>query len=175
MTITFLGYMGSGKSTLGEFLSKKIGFHFVDLDNYIEDKETKSIKQLFFELGEPKFRKLEHECLKEIFSFDQNTILCLGGGTPVFYDNMNLINQKSFSIYLYLSPEQLAYRLLDEKDKRPLISHLKNIDDLKDFIKKHLFERNPYYMQAKYVLNAYQKSIEELSEEVINHLKLTNE
>src|SRR5690606_7293016 len=124
MKITLLGYMGSGKSTMGNQLATDLGFDFIDLDQYIESKENTNISGLFKNLGEIKFRKIEHERLKEVLNLPKNTVIALGGGTPVYYNNMDLINEHSHSVYLRLSPVQLFERLKNDKANRPLIHRI---------------------------------------------------
>ncbi|MCB9202626.1 MAG: AAA family ATPase [Flavobacteriales bacterium] len=162
MKITLLGYMGSGKSTIGRFLSKKLNYTFYDLDELIEQKEGQSIPSIFKEKGEVYFRKLENQILKDTLRSDSSFILALGGGTPVFYDSMDFINQYSESFYLSLTPKELSKRLYREKSKRPIISHL-NDEELEEFIAKHLFERNPYYSKAKYKVEVKEKEVPEVA------------
>lgn len=171
MKISILGYMGSGKSTIGKDLAFQLGLDFIDLDAFIETKESKSIIELFSSLGEIKFRKIEHEALSEILNSKKNIILAVGGGTPVYYNNMEIINNESTSIYLRLTPNELSNRLQKEKEKRPLISHIKN-EDLPEFVAKHLFERRNFYEQADIVIDVRDKSTTALVQEIIPHLPL---
>src|SRR5690606_29303751 len=111
MKISLIGYMGSGKSTVGKELSQLLAYKFIDLDTYLVSKYGKSIQELFKTEGEIKFRKYEHESLKEIIESEESFILALGGGTPAYYNNMDLINQNTHSIYLRLTPKELIERL----------------------------------------------------------------
>ena len=89
-------------------------------------------------------------------------VLSLGGGTPCYGDAMQLVNEATQNVFfLQLSFQELTQRLLPQKDKRPLISHLQD-DDLEDFIRKHLFDRNPFYMQAHNIINVSKKTIDEI-------------
>ena len=92
MKIVLLGYMASGKSTIGKDLSKNLEVPFIDLDDYIENKFEKSITNIFKEEGEIFFRLQEHEAIKEILENEDRFVLSLGGGTPCYANNMNLIN-----------------------------------------------------------------------------------
>lgn len=160
MEIVLLGYMGSGKSTIGRFVSDKMNATFIDLDTYIEEKENMSISQLFSTKGEIYFRKQEGIYLKEIIDTKSNYILALGGGTPCYGTNMQLIsNTKSF--YLKASIIFLAERLKKEKKKRPLIANL-NDEQLLEYIGKHLFERAPFYEESNYKVLVDNKPIEEI-------------
>ena len=171
MNIIFIGYMGSGKSTIAQKLSELIKLEYVDLDEYIQSKEGTSISELFKEKGEIYFRKIESHYLLEVLSL-KNTIISLGGGTPCYGNNMRNINASEGlkSIYLKASIPNLVERLFKEKEDRPLISHLKNKDDLTEFIGKHLFERSAYYSQADYTISVDKKNINEIVEELILEL-----
>ncbi|MFD2565501.1 shikimate kinase [Aquimarina rubra] len=168
MNIILLGYMGCGKSSIGRDLASKLKMECLDLDDYIEAQEKKSINQIFEEKGEIYFRKKENEYLKEVLETYSNTIISLGGGTPCFAGNLELIkdNKDAKSVYLKTSLQELVDRLFVEKDKRPLISHLNLEEDLKDFIRKHLFERSFYYNQAEYVISTDDKTVKEVVAEI---------
>jgi len=171
MIITLLGYMGSGKSTIGVYLATILEYDFIDLDNFIEEKEGVSVKEIFKAKGEIYFRKIENTCLKEIYASQNNVVLSLGGGTPCFSGNMELINsENSKSIYLKLLPKSLSDRLFLEKEHRPLISHLKTEDNLIEFIAIHLFERQSYYNQAAHVITADRFTVKEIVENIVKVL-----
>lgn len=171
MIISLIGYMGSGKSHISKLLSQKINFKLIDLDQQIILKHQKKISEIFAELGEIFFRKEEKSILEEILKLDDNIVLSLGGGTPVYYNNMELINQKSKSVFLQASVGTLAERLLRQKAKRPLIARLSD-EELPEFIAKHLFERNTFYSQANYTINTNNKSPEEIVDEIITTLDI---
>lgn len=164
--------MGSGKSTLGKELATVLDYNFLDLDGYISDKEHNSIPQLFKTKGEIYFRRKESEYLKEVVLSSDNIVLALGGGTPCYSNNMEFLigNSNVVTFYLKLSISQLAKRLFVEREQRPLISHLSSEDELLEFIGKHLFERSPYYSQAKFVINTDQKTPQQVLEDIRVHL-----
>jgi shikimate kinase len=171
MIVTLLGYMGAGKSTIGLQLSKSLSYEFIDLDKFIEKREGQTIQNIFKSKGEIYFRKMENSCLNEIYSLENNIILSIGGGTPCFYGNMELINSEySKSFYLKLLPKTLSNRLFFEKGKRPLISHLETQDNLLEFIAIHLFERQVFYNKADYVLSIDQKPVNEIVNLIIKKL-----
>ncbi len=160
--------MASGKSTLGKKLSEELGFSFTDLDKEIENSQNKSISQIFLEEGELKFRQLERSKLEELLlSEEENQVISLGGGTPMYYDNMALINQYSNSFYLQVKVPVLSQRLKNEKSQRPIIAHLKE-EELAEFISKHLFEREAIYRQAQHIIQSSEKTTEEQIEEIKN-------
>ena len=145
--IFLVGFMGCGKSTFGRKIASALNWNFVDLDEYIEEKEGKSISSIFEELGEEYFRKLETSTLEESKKWNKTIISC-GGGTPCFNNNAELINNSGLSVYISLSPEMLKNRLIGEKSKRPLIERLSNIE-LLSFIQNKLSEREEFYNKAK--------------------------
>ena len=170
MIISLLGYMGSGKSHISKNLSQKINFKLIDLDQKISEQHGISIPEIFQTRGEINFRKEEKRILEQLLNSEENLILSLGGGTPVYYDNMNIINEKSKSIFLRASVNTLTNRVLLQKNSRPLISKLED-SDIPEFIAKHLFERNPYYSQAHFSIDTDSKSASEISEEIIKKLE----
>lgn len=170
MKVVLLGYMGCGKSAISRSLSNLLNLKRIDLDDYIEEKEKSSIAAIFATKGEIYFRKLETACLKELLEGSADFILSLGGGTPCFGANMELVNQKGHSVYLNASIPTLVERLLPEKQKRPLIARISD-EELPEFIGKHLFERNNFYLQAKHKVSVNNKPIIEIATEIASLLK----
>ncbi|NAS32688.1 shikimate kinase [Flavobacteriaceae bacterium R38] len=169
--IVLIGYMGSGKTMIGSFLAKDLGKSFIDLDDYIQEKEKMSIPDIFKNKGEVYFRKKEYLYLKELLEQkSDDVILSVGGGTPCYGVNMELIKEATkHTFYLKATIETLLNRLLKERDKRPVISHLKE-EDLSEFIRKHLFERNFYYLQATHKIEVDTRSVEEVALKIKNLL-----
>jgi len=148
MRIFLIGYMGCGKSTLGRRLSKHLGLQFIDMDHYIEERNCKTIPQIFAEDGEAEFRKKERRALEELAEFT-DIVIATGGGAPCFFDNIELMNRTGKTIYLNISPNILADRLMKSKTERPLIKG-KSRDELVDFIDETLKKRNEFYLQAQF-------------------------
>ena len=149
--IVLVGYMGSGKTTVGKALSKETGMMFYDLDWYIESRMRKTVSQLFAEKGEEGFRKIEYNMLHEVAEFEDVIISC-GGGTPCFFDNMDYLNQQGDVVYLKATPEVLYRHLLMGKVERPLLKG-KTPDELIAYITGHLKEREPFYEKARHILD----------------------
>ncbi|TDU34474.1 shikimate kinase [Gelidibacter sediminis] len=168
MNIIIIGYMGSGKSTIGKNLSKILNYDFIDLDDYIQEKEHLTIPELFEKKGEIYFRKKEQLYLKEVLK-ETNLVLSLGGGTPCYGTNMDtvLATDGARSIYLKSSIPNLVQRLTPEKLTRPLIAHIQTDEDLTEFIGKHLFERSFYYNQSHHTIVTDHKSVQQITEEII--------
>ena len=163
--------MGSGKTLVSKELSILNNFKIFDLDTEISKQNNSSIAEIFKKKGEIFFRKIEKEVLEKILSTEKNIILSLGGGTPCYYNNIDSINEKTISVFLKTNVKTLAQRLSSEKDKRPLIQNISN-EDLPEFIAKHLFERNPFYNQAKITINTDNLSAREIAEEILTQIKL---
>ena len=169
MILVLIGYMASGKSTLGRILAKQLNYEFIDLDDYIETLEGKSVSEIFKSNGEIYFRKQETFYLKALLETKNNIVLSLGGGTPCFGNNMELIlnAEQAKSIYLKASIPTLVKRLNTEKSKRPLIAHIKSDEQLTEFVGKHLFERAPFYNRAQTVISTDNKTEQSIVEELI--------
>tara|TARA_R110000765_G_scaffold71944_10_gene139639 strand:+ start:5264 stop:5779 length:516 start_codon:yes stop_codon:yes gene_type:complete len=164
--IVLVGYMGSGKTTIGKLLANKLKISFLDLDEVIEQGLEDSISNIFNGKGEIFFRKKEHEYLIDVLSKKEKLILSTGGGTPCYSGNMEtMLNLADHVFYLKVSIPGLVKRLLLEKEHRPLI---KNIDDgdLPEFIGKHLFERNNFYLKANHIIECDDKDPETLVAEI---------
>ncbi len=150
MTPIFLiGYMGCGKTTLGEELARQMGLHYIDLDDYIEGRQGKTITEIFKEMGEGHFRELEGDALRDVAAMTDVIVGC-GGGTPCHGDNMALMNQSGVTVWLTTSPERITARLLlpDQKAKRPKVANLPD-EAVLSLVGKELEARTPYYAQAQ--------------------------
>ena len=152
--------MGSGKSTIGRQIARAKNMEFTDLDMYIQKTSGRSIPDIFKLLGEEKFREIESDCLKEVLEFP-NQVIALGGGTPCFHNNMEAIKSLSTSIYLKVSPEGLASRLMRSPSPRPLIEG-KSPDELVEYIGIELKKREGFYLQADFVIESDQTRFDDL-------------
>jgi shikimate kinase len=170
MEIVLMGYMGSGKSTIGKSMAKKNNLEFIDLDHYIELQEKQSINAIFKNKGEIYFRLQEAKYLQEILHSKTNFVLSLGGGTPCYANNTEVIAKSNgISIYLKAKIPTLHQRLKNESSNRPLIASL-NDEDLYEYIGKHLFERAPFYEQADVNISIDGKNIDEICIEIQKQL-----
>ncbi len=145
--VFLVGYMGVGKTTIGKLLSRELDVEFIDLDKFIESRYRKTIQDIFAKKGEEKFRIIEREMLREIATF-QNVLISTGGGTPCFYDNMDVMNQQGITVYIKATVEQLVSRLLASKNIRPILQN-KTPQELQSFVTAHLAEREEFYTKAK--------------------------
>jgi shikimate kinase len=150
--IFLIGYMGAGKTTIGKELARRMRLSFVDLDTHIEARYHKTISRLFAEKEEEGFRKIEQKILHEVSMFE-NVLISTGGGAPCFYDNMAFMNRTGQTVYLKVSPGELAKRLELVKHTRPILNGRRG-NELLSFVSDSLEKRTPYYMQAAIVFDA---------------------
>lgn len=144
MLIALIGFMGSGKTTVGRILADALGCPFLDLDSIIEKKAGRSIRDIFAADGESAFRRMEKQALEQtVAKYAENTaVLSLGGGTVTVPGAVRLLQDKTVCIYLEADIETLQDRLKGQTDSRPLASS--GMDSL-------LTERRPLYEAAAHV------------------------
>jgi shikimate kinase len=163
--IYLIGYMASGKTRMGQELSALTGYPFVDTDELFEEKYRISIYDFFERYNEDSFRKIENEILQETLNY-KNAIIATGGGTPCFSDNMEFIKRNGISIYLKLDPISLVDRLSVVRKKRPLLKN-KTIAELEPFIRTQLAERELFYNQADFIVDAESTNSNDILEKVL--------
>ncbi|MFY9308109.1 MAG: shikimate kinase [Bacteroidia bacterium] len=156
-----VGYMGSGKSTIGKQLAAKLKYDFIDLDSLIETDYHMSINEIFATKGEAEFRGMEHNTLKKVLE-KNNVVVACGGGTPCYYDNMELMNRNGITIYIKMSTDTLISRLSQAKNSRPLLEN-KTEDELRTFVASQLERREDTYHQAHYVVKGKDLNVTELA------------
>ncbi|MEN2984760.1 MAG: shikimate kinase [Dictyoglomaceae bacterium] len=167
-SLSFIGFMGSGKTNVGKKVSFLLKIPFLDLDEYIEKKLETSIYKIFEEKGEEYFRSLETSALKEIFSLFPEVVLSTGGGIVLREENRKILKERSKVIYLKGSFENLMRNLEKEEEfrKRPLLK--KSREELLNLWKSRL----PLYEEcADIILSVDNKNIDEITHEVIERLK----
>lgn len=147
-TIFLIGYMGCGKTTLGMALARHMHLPFIDLDDYIEERCEATVKEIFAQVGEQRFREIERTCLEEV-AMMQGVIVACGGGTPCQPGNMELMNSRGTTIWLTTSAQRIASRLTlpEQKAKRPLIAAMSD-DEVHDYVEQHIAQREPHYSKA---------------------------
>ncbi len=149
--IFLLGFMGSGKSTIGKSFAKKQNVPFYDLDDYIVKVENRSIAEIFEQDGEEGFRQVEHNRLKELCELPEDCLISLGGGTPCFKDNMKYLKGQGKSVYLQTDTEILVGRLAQNNAKRPLVAG-KSKEEIRHVVQHLLNQRESFYLQADFIL-----------------------
>ncbi len=161
--IYIIGFMASGKSTLGAEIAKALNFEFEDLDGILETKFGRSIAEMFQNWGEKKFRELEKEALRNLTT--RGHVLATGGGTPCFFDNIDFMLRQGKVIYIKQDPKVLAKRIRESDTIRPLFARVSD-KDLESEVKKMLKERESYYAKAHVTVEGENIS----AKEVINML-----
>lgn len=162
------GFMGCGKTTQGKKIAKEMGYFFIDLDDYIADQHDKAITDLFKEVGEDEFRKIESIALQECINDNVKALIATGGGTPCFNDNLKLMKESGKMVYLKMDAEALYNRLFNAKQDRPLIRD-KADEDMFLYIENLLKTRAVFYNQAHIITSGVTVDIEALKNEILNY------
>lgn len=162
MKVFLIGFMGSGKSTVGKALAKQLQIPLVDSDHWIEEQTGVSISELFEHEGETVFRDWEQQFIERLPETPQ--IVSCGGGLPCFNELMEVMLQKGTVIYLETS-ELLLFQRLQFGKSRPLLNSLSD-DELTQQIHERLAKRSPIYQQAQHTIRVDGKSLVTLVEEI---------
>lgn len=162
MKVFLIGFMGSGKTTTGKELAQALGYQFIDLDTFIEEKYNKTIKTLFEYHGEDYFRKIENDALLEVTEMKGNMVIASGGGTSCFYNSVEFMNSVGITIYLRVDVAELLSRLIASKRDRPLLWG-KTKEELNNYIIRVLDERKKYYEMATITIEFEHLNIDRLA------------
>lgn len=160
MRIYLIGFMSCGKSTIGKVLSKNLNLPFVDIDHQIEHIFQQSIQELFAN-GEDFFRTCEHKALLKTIEDYKDAVIACGGGTPCFFNNMEIIKNTGKSFYIKTQPETLLQRLSKTHNQRPLLKNLPKENWLNK-IQELLELREPFYKQANYIIDGEHNTLERI-------------
>lgn len=164
--LILVGYAGSGKSSLAKRLSKALGVGYVDTDTLVEQSVGATVADIFHYEGEEYFRRAERGVLESLVAEGYNGIVATGGGLPTWRDNMERLNSMGTTIYLQRSPEQILSRLSAYgREKRPMFRG-KSDEELLQFMREHIAEREPYYAKANVVVDCNTMS----DEAVVNYI-----
>jgi len=139
--------MGVGKSTLGKLVARDLGLPFLDFDHIIEDAMEMSISDIFAQYGEPFFRKLEHDHLRDLIAISNLFVVGTGGGLPCNSENMSTMNESGLTVYLSAPPKDIADRLSHANGSRPLIAG-KTSEELEEYVELLLSKRKMYYEES---------------------------
>ncbi|WP_052444294.1 shikimate kinase [Flammeovirga sp. OC4] len=168
MRIYLIGMPGSGKSTLAKELSSLLSLPYFDMDTEIEEREKKSIPEIFTEKGEDYFREVEKEVVNTFFP--DNAILATGGGAPCFYDNMEVMLKNGVTVFVDVHEDELVERVWQQQGTRPLLAQNEK-EAVYNAIKEKRENRLPFYSKAEFVIEAGTKSPAELALEIKKVLK----
>lgn len=166
--IALIGFMGAGKTVVGKILAQKLNLEFVDLDDLIEAKEKLAIVEIFSLKGEPYFRRIEKEVVKEA-SQKQGLVIACGGGAVLEKENLENLKRSANLIYLKAAP-QVIFQRTKEYKHRPLL----NVEAPKKKIEELLKLREPFYLKADYTIDTSDLSIDEVVSEILKILKKVN-
>ena len=160
MLIFLVGFMGSGKSTIGLEVAKALDIGFWDMDELIQDQQAMRISEIFNEHGQDYFRELERDMIRSFSDhMEGDAVISTGGGAPCFFDNIEQLNKQGTTVYLELTPEKLFNRLKGEAEERPLIAG-KSDDEMLDLIQKMYEQRAAFYEKAVYSIDADRTPVE---------------
>jgi shikimate kinase len=162
------GFMGAGKTSVGRELARALHCPFVDLDEVLEKSWGMTVPEIFASVGEAAFRLSESKTLLDI-SADNLQVVACGGGCPVYKDNMQIIRSKGISIYLRCHPGVLFHRLAPQKNKRPLIADIPDLE-LMEFISELLHQRHSVYKMSQFTVDGH-ASPQEVSAAILEKLK----
>lgn len=157
--------MSSGKTTLGPKLTSKLGIPFFDLDKEIEKLENKSLAAIFQSEGEDQFRAIEKKTLNTFIKTHSDFVLATGGGTPCFFNNMEVMKKNGLTIFLNVGVKELVRRNLNSTELRPLLRGMNELQ-MQAFITEHLKQRLPYYKKASLTLKEDDNDLERLIQEI---------
>lgn len=166
MTIFLVGYMGSGKTTIGRKLSRRFHIRFYDTDALIEEREGASVADIFRYEGEAYFRAAEAETLTYVTMLGEPCIVSTGGGLPCHGDNMQRLNRAGITVYLRRSAENIAARLSPYgRAKRPRLRGLSD-EELVGFMRRDIAEHDAAYAEAQIIIDADRFSDEEIVDRI---------
>jgi shikimate kinase len=165
--LSLIGFMGTGKSTVGRAIAAALRFTFLDTDDVIEARAGASISEIFKQHGEPVFRDWEKRILKEIEKRSR-TVISTGGGMPAGEGNLASLKSHSLVVCLWASPEKI-YSRVKSQTHRPLLQDPNPLEKIQHL----LAARGPYYKQADVLLNTEFRSLREVSQQIIHHFRMT--
>lgn len=172
--VYLIGFMGSGKSTIGRFVANEMGWRSIDMDHVFEKEYNCSISMYFETHGEEAFREAEKKILAQL-ALEKKVVISTGGGTPCFKNNIETMRSTGLTIYIQVEPEELIKRLRNARESRPLLAG-KQDEELLQYIKTKLSEREPFYNKAHMIVDgvllpfySYKMLIELFPAEELNH------
>ena len=166
--IALIGFMGTGKSSVGQLVGQQLHFTFLDTDHVIEARTGKSVSEIFAQDGESAFRELEKKIVAELVT-RKKTVISTGGGVPVNPENLASLKSHSLVVCLWASAEKIWERVRSQTH-RPLL----NEPDPLAKIKKLLEQRAPFYRQADVLLNTDMRAVKDVAQQVIHQYHLAH-
>ena len=164
--IVLVGFMGTGKSSVGRILARRLGREFIDIDRYLEEKEKRKIREIFEKEGEPYFRSIEKEAVRH-WAQKRGVVITTGGGAVMDPDNWSALKEGGLLVTLLASPVVIYDRVKNSKN-RPL---LKDRQDLKAEIAEMLAQRKPYYEKSDYYFDTDGKTASQVARMILRVLE----
>ncbi len=166
VNIALIGFMGTGKTSVGRLVAEQLHFHYLDTDEMIQAATGKAITEIFATCGEPAFRELEEKVVAELAAKSQ-TVISAGGGLPVNPKNLDGLKTHALVVCLWASPAKIWERVRTQSH-RPLLHD----SDPQKKIRELLAVREPFYKQADILLNTESRSLREVAQQVIHQFRL---
>jgi shikimate kinase len=166
VNIALIGFMGTGKTSVGRLVAEQLHFDYLDTDEMIQSATGKTIAEIFKSDGEKNFRELEQKVVEEI-SARKNTVISTGGGLPVNPKNLGSLKSHALVVCLWASPEKIWERVKNQTH-RPLLHD----DNPRKKIHELLAAREPFYKQADVLLNTEVRSLREVAQQVVHQFRL---
>ena len=164
--LALIGFMGTGKSSVGRLVADALHFTFLDTDHVMESRAGKTVREIFEEEGEPVFRELERGVVEEL-TRRKKTVIATGGGLPANEANMTSLKRHALVVCLWASPEKI-YERVRSQSHRPLLNEPEPLEQ----IRRLLAEREPYYRQADVLVNTELRPLREVAGQVIHQFRL---
>ena len=164
--LALIGFMGTGKTTVGRQVAELLHFDFLDTDELIQSSTGRIIADIFSRDGEPAFRALERRVVNEL-SNRSRTVISTGGGLPTNLDNLTALKSYALVVCLWASPEKIWERV-QSQNHRPLLQN----PDPRQKIKDLLAERKPFYHEADVLVNTDTRSIREVAQQIVHQFKV---
>lgn len=166
--VALIGFMGTGKTSVGRFVADQLHFSFVDTDELIEKRAGQSIHQIFEQHGEIIFRKYEREIVDEVGGL-KRAVISTGGGVGASEENLASLKQHALVVCLWASP-QVIWKRVRTQTHRPLLQG----EDAKGKIRELLAAREPFYRQADVLVNTELRSPKEVAQHVVHEFQLAS-
>jgi shikimate kinase len=168
VNLALVGFMGTGKTSVGRLVAELLRFDFLDTDEIIQTHTGRAITDIFAQDGEPAFRALERQVVGELAG-RKNTVIATGGGLPTNLDNLNALKAHALVVCLWASPERIWERVRSQSH-RPLLHD----PDPERKIRELLKIRAPFYQQADVLINTDQRSAREVAQQIVLQYKLAS-
>jgi shikimate kinase len=163
--IALIGFMGTGKSTVGRLVAEQLGFRFLDTDEYTEEMTGKPISEIFAQSGEAAFRELERKILAEMAAWSR-TVIATGGGLAAQPGNLEALKTFAYVACLWASPETI-YERVRHQSHRPLL----HAPDPRARIRELLAQREPFYREADLLVRSDQRAAKQVAQQIIHHYR----